>query len=335
MSKADQIRAQAIDKCLQQPDRLWAWEDLARACGTAARKTRPEARDPSRRSILQTIQRMRQGDLGYQAPIVVQHNKYYAYADPRFRAYEPPWSQQHVQQLLEALQLLRHYPQWPLIAELEALSLQLAQEAPTVATKDERPLILFDQLQDGPGHQWLRTLYDHIRNRERILMHYQPFNEEEMMEKIVSPYLLKAYNKRWFLLGYDHPEGRVHTFGLDRIHAIRPHLPHTYFSHSSFDARLWFSKLYGVSMPYDAKPEEIQIATAPVRAKYWLHKPIHPSQTVLSRSEDRVVFRFHLIINFEWQQLLLSFGSEIQVLAPQHLADTLRDRHRRAYEQYR
>lgn len=334
-SLADRLRAQVIDSCLQNRQRKWCWEDLARACGQKARQQRPSAQDPKRSTILKTIQLMRSGELGYEAPIVVSENKYYAYAKADFQIQQPMLSDTEVARLQEALQLFKDFPQWPLVPELNSLATRLSslREAEELLAKGPS-FVLFDQLRDSPGQQWLQPLYQHIRQEERIKMAYHPFTEPDPLHKIVSPYLLKAYNKRWFMLGYDHTDARIHTFALDRIVSIQTSLPHTFWRDPRFHADYWFRHLYGVSMPYDAKPEEIRISSSKQRAKYLETKPLHHSQEVTSRNEDSVHFKFYLIINFEWTQLLLSYGADIRVLAPTSLADAIREQHYRAWQNY-
>ncbi len=332
---ADAARARVIDRCLQQRQRNWTLQDLAAACGAEARLLRASAKNPSTRSVARSIERMRSGELGYEAPIVVHKKKFYAYAEPGFQLEAPTFWAEDKLLLREITQLLRSFPHWPLLTDWEELSArlmtQLKEEPPERA---EQPIILFDQKQLRYGQEWIRPLYAHIRDRQRLLLTYQPFTEPEPLQLIVSPYLLKTYNNRWFVLAYEHKAGRVKTFALDRIQAIKLHLPHLFYTDPRFEPTYWFKYLYGVSMPYEAQPEEVIIACTPLRAKYLLSKPLHGSQALLSESETESHFRFFLIINFEWKQLLLSYGSEVRVCSPQHLADAIQEEHFQAWQLY-
>ncbi|MEZ4988712.1 MAG: WYL domain-containing protein, partial [Saprospiraceae bacterium] len=157
---------------------------------------------------------------------------------------------------------------------------------------------------------------------------------ESAFRRSVSPYLLKEYNKRWFLIGFDHAEQRVHTFPLDRIldWASDP-LTH-FYRHPLFVPDNWYRHVYGVSMPHDPLPEEILLEVTQHRKQYMLSKPLHPTQELVSETDGHALFRFHLIINFEWEQLILSYADDMRVCKPASLASRLQERLANALHQY-
>lgn len=329
-----QIRFQTIDRCLRQRRAKWTWKNLAEACGLAIREWQPQADNPSERTIKKDIQVMRSGALGYQAPIEVHEKKYYRYADPDFNIHRLPLQEKDLDYLRDMLQILPAFRHFEVTQEVEALIsrvealLQIRQ-----SESSPRLLVQLDQLADAPGRQWFNPIYSHVRDRKALSLVYQPFDEAAFRLSL-SPYLLKEYNKRWFVIGYDHRHHRIHTFPLDRILELDSDLLTPFYADPRFQPAYWYRHLVGVSMPYDAQPETVRLWVSPRRANYLRTKPLHQSQKEESASPDGVLFSYFLILNTEWEQLLLSFADEVKVLEPASLALKLKEKHEAAFRHY-
>lgn len=328
-------RALVLDACFQQRDRQWTWPQLAAAISDDERTTDPNAPSYDRSTVARVLRAMRSGELGYRAPIVVHHNKYYAYADAHFAvatAAATSVRPEDITQLHDLLHLVRSLPNIPAVAELDALAARLAQlidqqPPPT----DPRTLIQFDHLPDGPGQHWLPRIYPHVRDQRTARLTFQPF-DEPAQQHTVSPYLLKEYNRRWYVVGYDHGSGDIRPFALDRILTWDDVFATPFYRHPRFVPQHWYRYLYGISVPHGAEPEFVHIRVNYIRTKYMDTKPWHPSQTRIADHPDGgATYQFFVIINFEWEQLLLSFADEITLLAPSHLRDKMRQRLLHAY----
>jgi hypothetical protein len=77
------LRYKTIDLCLRKRYRRWTLQDLVEAVSHALYEFEgiPTV---SVRTVQSDIETMRRGDLGYHAPIIVIHKKYYTYADEHF-----------------------------------------------------------------------------------------------------------------------------------------------------------------------------------------------------------------------------------------------------------
>ena len=65
-------------------------------------------------------------------------------------------------------------------------------------------------------------------------------------------------------------------------------------------------------------------------------KPLHKSQmTVEVDEEGNGIFQIEVILNYELEKDLLSFGESIEVLSPKSLRDTMKKRLRAAAAQYK
>ena len=66
----------------------------------------------------------------------------------------------------------------------------------------------------------IAELFSAIQAQSVVRLTYRVFNTSEHREVIISPYLLKEYNRRWYLIGAAYDTGKILNFALDRIEKI-------------------------------------------------------------------------------------------------------------------
>lgn len=310
------IRYRTIDRCLRRTNRPWSVDDLAAACGKALREYHGKDMDnPSRRMILYDISYMKDEEQGFGAPIeYVRREKSYRYTRPDYSIFQNPLRKEEVEELQHALNILRQFRGFQHLKGLENILTKL--EHTLLASGGETaPVIQFDHPVDADGQQWLNRLFIAIRERQAISLTYQPFHFDDPMGVLLSPYLLKEYNKRWFLFGFNHELRQISTFALDRLLDVRESLQ-PFRSYPYFQADTYFNDIIGVSIPEGGQVEEVRLAVYGDQAHYVRTKPLHPSQRVVEESGERTVFAFRLIPNYELESLILSFGERAEVLGP-------------------
>lgn len=79
----------------------------------------------------------------------------------------------------------------------------------------------------------------------------------------------------------------------------------------------YFYDIVGVSFPTDGKVEKVILQFSPRRFPYIISKPIHGSQKTISPSEGLI--SLDVIPNRELESIILSFGDDVEVLAPESL----------------
>ena len=84
----------------------------------------------------------------------------------------------------------------------------------------------------------------------------------------------------------------------------------------------YFDDVVGVTIPQGKKIEHIVMRVAPDRYPYIKNKPLHPSQHNYDK-EYRI--SIDVIPNNELIALLLSFGSQLEVLEPQSVREMMRE----------
>jgi predicted DNA-binding transcriptional regulator YafY len=313
------IRYRIIDQCLRRKGKLWTWQSLAEACGEALREfIDSDLPDPSRRTVFQDIETMKSGKLGYEAPILFDRKKgSYKYTDPAFSISNTPLTSDDITELHHALVILKQFSGFKHMEGVENIITKLEHTLNLKGGKS-KDIIRFDHPIDAPGQKWLDSIYRLAHSEQTIHLHYQPFIFDAPMLTVVSPYLLKEYNNRWFLIGYDHTDQRIYNFALDRIVSLHP-AGEIFFLAPDFHADSYFKDIIGVSIPDDRQIHEVVLEVSAEQAKYVLTKPLHPSQKVIRETPGHTVFSFALMLNYELESLILSFGERARVLAPESL----------------
>ncbi len=195
-------------------------------------------------------------------------------------------------------------------------------------------VINIDQDRQLKNIELLPELYENIINHQVLSITYKPF-DEDILDLIFHPHLLKEYNGRWFLLG--HAEGREPEYGfnlaLDRI-VSKPRLIKT---------RKWcpplsgfykdlFRNIVGVS-----RIEGNQVHTIRIRAhRHYIYrltetKKIHPSQeTILpyGKHDDGEYgdFIVRVAMNDEFIGRILQMGAGLEIIEPIEVRQVFEER---------
>ena len=125
---------------------------------------------------------------------------------------------------------------------------------------------------------------------------------------------MKQYNNRWFIFGRINGKDYIVNRALDRIEGItRSDVP--FCKNDLVDFNSYFDDIVGVSVPYEVQEAEtIILQFSSERFKYIVSKPLHTSQKIIDEYECIVTIK--VIPTRELDQLILAFGPDVEVLAP-------------------
>ncbi|MGN7821766.1 WYL domain-containing protein [Chitinophaga varians] len=279
----------------------------------------------STRTIQKDIQDMRQDpELNYMAPIVYDRSsRTYRYADDSFSISNIPIEEADLQGLEIAIGILEQFRSLPVVQQFEdailkiAASLKMNREA-----LQHKGLIKFTRTTQYKGAQFIPDIVDAIKNLEVVRIAYQSFDRNEPKEHWVEPYHLREYQHRFYLIGKSQQTrgGAVITFALDRVVNLWPTMKH--FDEKNFDDASYFQHAIGITV-HEGEPEKVVLSFSPRQGNYIKSQPIHSSQQVLADNSKECRIALQVVINPELTMLLLSYGAQVKVLEPQHLADKL------------
>lgn len=180
-----------------------------------------------------------------------------------------------------------------------------------------RNRILLDGIPSGQYH--LSSILDAMSKNVTLQMVYQKFADSEPYSCLVEPYCVKFHEQRWYLLGRKDHRSNLQTFALDRIHRIDILFDKPFTIPQNFDAEKYYAHAYGVFAGPDCLPQEILIRVSPFWRQYLFTLPLHPSQKEIQRNTDSSIFSYQLAVTPDLLNRLLSFGANLEVLAPAEL----------------
>ncbi len=328
LNKSALIRYKTIDLCLQNHYRKWTLDDLIEACSEALYEYEGIKSGISRRSIQLDIQNMRSTKLGYEAPIIVTDKKYYAYGNKTYSITNIPLTHQDMTTLNEVVGVLRQFKGFGYFQELNAMVSRLEDKLYKQQHRG-KSYIDFEKNDLLKGLEHIDPLHKFILCRQTLSIVYQSFKATLPQLIIFSPYLLKEYRNRWFLLGCNKKGSSVMVLALDRMVSFGAQSGEIFIA-PVFDVHSFFDDVIGVSKMVNQKSQLIVLKISKMNAPYILTKPIHPSQKILKEVEDGIIFSIHVIWNFELEREILGFGEDIKVLSPKRLSGKINTRHKKA-----
>ncbi|MNI19377.1 hypothetical protein D3C73_728130 [compost metagenome] len=194
--------------------------------------------------------------------------------------------------------------------------------------KDNSPSII--QMESNnllKGLTFISPLHQAIREKTPLLISYQSFKATQQQDLVFSPYLLKEYRNRWFLIGQHKKSEGLMTLALDRINAIEEMGKNSYKEYTGVDFERYFSDTIGVTKTQKDRGHRVILEVNAKNAPYVATKPLHSSQQILDKKEDgSILIRIDVVLNFELEREILGFGESIKVLSPRNLQTRIKQR---------
>jgi predicted DNA-binding transcriptional regulator YafY len=182
---------------------------------------------------------------------------------------------------------------------------------------------------------YYKQIFDAIVNKQAIDIDYHPFGKD-IKQITVSPYHLKQYNNRWFLIGKCGDFDGLSNYAIDRIEGIKELGRAKYIPlEEDFDFDEYFEDVVGVSV-VDATVEDVVIYANEKAFNYIFTKPLHESQIIKREllPDGRREIDLKVKDNYELRALLRSFGSQIEVIKPDSLRKELKENADFLYKMY-
>lgn len=333
------IRYRTLDKCFSNFARRYYIEDLIQACNDALYQHtgKDKYADPlnpgiSRRQIMVDIDFM-ESDAGWSALIDrVKDGRrvYYRYEDPKYTINNQPITDEEMAKLRETMLMLSRFKGLPQFEWMESLLTNLEDKFHLQGASES--VISMDGNVYTTGIEHLSALFNAIINKTPLLIDYETFDGTRYHWEI-HPYHIKQYNNRWFLIGLNNDEYRnITTMAFDRIVSYRQATTQYIENSIIEDFDDYFEDIAGVSFPPDRKIEKVLLRFSSGRFPYIESKPIHGSQRTVSSPEGLI--SLDIIPNRELESIILSFGDDVEVLAPESLRNAIAQKIRNLLSKY-
>lgn len=341
VNKNAMTRYKILDELLSSRYHNYSLDDLTEEVNSRLVKMYPESNGVVRRTIEKDI-----SYLEYEGPFLVEIERYTVlgydsikqksvskqclrYATLGFSIFKKEMTTDEEYLLREALSLLGQFDGLPNLEALESLRLGLGVK------QDERKIISFTH-NPLENTNLLGELFTAISQQQVVEIHYHKFGTPNNIQTIkIHPYLLKEYNRRWFVVGAAEDGGRIMCYSLDRINKVIPLPSHSYQSYNG-DINEYFEDIIGVTNYSNKEAYSILFWVSDQSKDYVLSKPLHDSQkhyTGTSCSKYRNLypnlmggdfFSIECKENYELIRELTSFGADLIVLSPDFICTEIR-----------
>lgn len=249
------------------------------------------------------------------------------YADPTFSIFKPKLTNDEKTVLSTALETLGSFEGLDNFDWLSDLKSRLDLEEHDPVISISKNILTNSTL--------LARLFTAIRLNQVIILQYHTFKDRTIRNVSISPYILKEYNNRWFLIASASDTGRILTFPLDRINDFSIDSHATYLS-APEDLQERYEEIIGVTYNEDSLLQEIVFWVSNNSKDYIITKPIHGSQKTIRgvmdsqlrnsfpQLKDGKFFRIECRKNYELIRELISFGKDLIVISPSQIKDIIK-----------
>lgn len=188
-------------------------------------------------------------------------------------------------------------------------------------------------LEAAPSKDFLPTTISAMKEGKTLRLKYKAFWQETEKIVVVEPYCIKQFKQRWYLLGRHVQADKLVIYALDRILEMAKE-DRTFKLPTSFSASEHFSKAYGIIIGDGTPKEKVVLKVSEWHAHYLRSLPLHHSQVEKELSDGYYIFEYYLCPTFDFQQTILSFASEVEVMSPKWLRKSIGSTVKTMYKKY-
>ena len=201
-----------------------------------------------------------------------------------------------------------------------------------IAGHNMKDRILFEDIPRGT--EYLQTIIDAMQQSKELAIDYQPFYGRRTSYTL-QPYAMKAYHKRWYLLGFIKELEAIRNIALDRL--LEMTIREQSFSlPENFNAAKYYENTVGIFVSEDLSPVKVKLRAYGKQIEYLRSLPLHKSQCeTSSRYGEFCVFEYKLYLTPELSSQILAMGENVEVLEPIELREEIMSRLNDCLNRYR
>mgnify|MGYP003291568680 CR=1 FL=1 len=187
----------------------------------------------------------------------------------------------------------------------------------------------------------LKDVIGAMKEGVKLELEHKRYDADESKIYLIEPYCIKLFKHRWYVLGKirkpatDSNSERAYLtlFSFDRIKSLHV-TKETFEMDPLFDAESYFSDSYGVLKQSNKPAQRIVLRAFDHQRHYLKDLPIHHSQRQCGEGPNWTDFEYWMCSTSDLMAQLLTYGSYVKVLEPQHLADEVKQAHLEAVQRY-
>ena len=176
-----------------------------------------------------------------------------------------------------------------------------------------RDRIILEEIPHGTAY--FDSIVEAMRSNTEVVIDYQRY-EGRLETLTLQPYALKAYNRRWYVLGYIKEKEAIRHLALERF--IDLHATDQAFDMpKDFVPRKYYNNVVGIYVNDQLPIEKLKIRVYGVEAEYLRMLPLHKSQCeVKSKYGEYAEFTYRVCLTPDLKAKILALGPNAEVLEP-------------------
>jgi predicted DNA-binding transcriptional regulator YafY len=198
-------------------------------------------------------------------------------------------------------------------------------------TKNALDFISLESQGEFRGVEMLKDVLFAVQNCRKISFLHSKFENNNISECLIKPYLIKEYQSRWYVVGQLDKGEEFRTFGLDRIEKLV--VTTEVFKRLPVKPASFFENTIGLTYSV-GKPTEVLLSFSPLQGNYVKTLPLHWTQEIIADGKKELRIKLKVVINFELKQRILMYGANVKVIKPKSLAEEIRKELKSALKQY-
>ena len=172
------------------------------------------------------------------------------------------------------------------------------------------------------GQQYLTSMMQALLDNAELQIRYRKYLSEGEDVRVIRPYALKEFEKRWYVVAYSLERKALRVYALDRITALERN-GESFKMPAGFHVDDVFEASFGIYLPEGEPPVLVKLRATLREAAYLQDLPLHPSQHLVKREGDHCIFALRVIPNPDFVMELLRHGNRLEVLEPASLRQTV------------
>lgn len=185
---------------------------------------------------------------------------------------------------------------------------------------DDRVSMFSDHRTDINPQIWDQVA-NALHKSRRLQVDYLKPGAERPAAREIDPYHVVNFQGEWYLVGFCHLREEIRTFAISRIKEARE--SDTGFSiPEDFNFDLFSGSHFGIFRSDNER--EVKIRFAKEHAPYVREREWHPQQSIRDEKDGSLILSFTTNHLFEVKRWIMSWGSGVEVIAPEELRGEIR-----------
>lgn len=273
----------------------------------------------NRKTIQRDLEYMR--ELG--APLQYNSKQQgFMYTEPNYFLPTIPMTQSAAFAFVINEQILKQYQDAPYYDDLVGIFEKLKQFMPDEFTSENENTI-FSFTNSPPKKiekSHLALIQKATFEEKQIKIKYRSQHTNEVSDRFIDPYAIKNHSGTWYLIAFCHKRNGVRIFAMHRIMTIE--ITETDFIKSrDFSIEEFLKDSFSIYR--DENKYHVKLKFSPFQSRWIRECTWHYSQKITELDDGGLVFEVDVQGLEEIKRWVMQYGSEVEVLEPTELKDTI------------